>query len=65
MLNTIDQLLDSQEKNTLYLNEMPPHNKEPRTNIRPHLSTDQQFSANNQPQKFNAIQCIASSPDFS
>ncbi|KAL4112946.1 hypothetical protein QTP88_016658 [Uroleucon formosanum] len=52
VLNTIDQLLDSQESSY----EMPRYNNAPHSNIIPHLSPDQQF---------NAIQYIASSPDFS
>ncbi|KAF0703289.1 MADF domain-containing protein [Aphis craccivora] len=65
VLNTIDQLLDSQEDNTLYSNEMLRYNNAPHTNVIPHLSPDQQFNANNQPQQFNAIQYIACSPDLS
>ncbi|KAL4126781.1 hypothetical protein QTP88_010990 [Uroleucon formosanum] len=61
VLNTIDQVLDSQE--TSY--EMPRYNNAPHSNIIPHLSPDQQLNANQQPQQFNAIQYIASSPDFS
>lgn len=61
VLNTIDQLLDSQE--TSY--EMPRYNNAPHSNIIPHLSPDQQLNANQQPQQFNAFQYIASSPDFS
>jgi len=64
VLNTIDQLLDSQEHHTSY--EMPRYNNAQHTNIIiPHSSPDQQLKANNQPQQFNAIQYVASSPDFS
>lgn len=63
ILNTIDQLLDSQEDHTSY--EMPGYNNVPHTNIIHHLSPDQHLNANHQPQQFNAIQYIASSPDFS
>ncbi|KAE9523040.1 hypothetical protein AGLY_016671 [Aphis glycines] len=55
------KLLDSQE--TSY--EMPRYNNAPHSNIIPNLSPDQQLNANQQPQQFNTIQYIASSPDFS
>jgi len=42
---------------------MPRYNNAPHSNIIPHLSPDQQLNANQQPQQFNAIQYIASSPD--
>lgn len=63
VLNTIDQLLDGQEDHTSY--EMPGYNNAPHTNIIRHLSPDRHLNANHQPQQFNAIQYIASSPDFS